>query len=412
MAEGQAEEAEGREKGREVMIYKRGGRWHMDVMIHGVRYREGLDTTDRREALTLEKKRVAEILAGKAASKSGREFARKPFSEAAKLYLEERKPHVAERTQQFEKERLRPLERHFGENPLLRIKAEHISAYQRVRLAQGISGRTINMEVGVLRRMLKRAKVWAAVDEDVKAFPECAREVGKVLTVEQKQLLFETAAIRPDWMVAHCAAVLAVSTTCRGVELKHLRWSGVDLFNRVLNVRRSKRESGHRDIPLNTDAVAALARLWERAEAHNATNPEHYVFPACENERIDPTRPQKSWRSAWRSLVKETARRAGDEASKLAEEAGRDVEEARKRASEPFQGFRFHDLRHQAITELAEAGASDATLMALAGHMSRRMLEHYSHVRMAAKRSAVELLQGGLLKAPALKERKGDPAVN
>ena len=33
---------------------------------------------------------------------------------------------------------------------------------------------------------------------------------------------------------------------------------------------------------------------------------------------------------------------------------------------------------------MAEAGASDATLMAVAGHMSRRMLEHYSHVRMAA----------------------------
>jgi len=34
---------------------------------------------------------------------------------------------------------------------------------------------------------------------------------------------------------------------------------------------------------------------------------------------------------------------------------------------------------------MAEAGASDATLMAVAGHMSHRMLEHYSHVRMAAR---------------------------
>ena len=138
----------------------------------------------------------------------------------------------------------------------------------------------------------------------------------------------------------------------------------------------------------------------------------NYVFPACENEHIDPTKPQKSWRSAWKSLAKETAKRAGNEAAKLAEEVESDVDEARRRASEPVQGFRFHDLRHQAITELAEAGASDATLMALAGHMSRRMLEHYSHVRMAAKRTAVELLQTGLLKAPAAKARKADPAVN
>ena len=37
-----------------------------------------------------------------------------------------------------------------------------------------------------------------------------------------------------------------------------------------------------------------------------------------------------------------------------------------------LKGFRFHDLRHTAITELAEAGTPDAALMAIAGHMSRR----------------------------------------
>ncbi|HUB02263.1 MAG TPA: tyrosine-type recombinase/integrase, partial [Terriglobales bacterium] len=55
-------------------------------------------------------------------------------------------------------------------------------------------------------------------------------------------------------------------------------------------------------------------------------------------------------------------------------------------------GFRFHDLRHCAITQLAENGASDSTIMAIAGHVSRRMLERYSHVRMEAKRTAMEAL--------------------
>ena len=58
-----------------MAIYKRGKLWHMDVMINGVRYREPLETTDRREASSLEKKRIAEIQAGKGASKTGREFA-------------------------------------------------------------------------------------------------------------------------------------------------------------------------------------------------------------------------------------------------------------------------------------------------------------------------------------------------
>ena len=53
---------------------------------------------------------------------------------------------------------------------------------------------------------------------------------------------------------------------------------------------------------------------------------------------------------------------------------------------------RIHDLRHTAITKLAESGASDSTIMALAGHLSRAMLERYSHIRMNAKRQAVEAL--------------------
>jgi hypothetical protein len=56
--------------------------------------------------------------------------------------------------------------------------------------------------------------------------------------------------------------------------------------------------------------------------------------------------------------------------------------------------LRFHDLRHHAITELAESRASDATIMAIAGHVSRQMLEHYSHVRLDLKRKALDGLAG------------------
>jgi len=68
-----------------------------------------------------------------------------------------------------------------GEKPLLRFKAEDVSGYQKARLDAGISGRTVNMETGVLRRMLKRAKVWNAISEDVKGLPEDRGAVAKVL---------------------------------------------------------------------------------------------------------------------------------------------------------------------------------------------------------------------------------------
>jgi integrase len=51
---------------------------------------------------------------------------------------------------------------------------------------------------------------------------------------------------------------------------------------------------------------------------------------------------------------------------------------------------RWHDNRHTLITELAESGAGDETIMEIAGHVDRQMLRHYSHIRMKAKREAVE----------------------
>ena len=60
-------------------------------------------------------------------------------------------------------------------------------------------------------------------------------------------------------------------------------------------------------------------------------------------------------------------------------------------------GFRcrFHDLRHTCITKLAESQAFDMTVMAIAGHVSKMMLERYSHIRMAAKRTALDSIAQG-----------------
>ena len=48
--------------------------------------------------------------------------------------------------------------------------------------------------------------------------------------------------------------------------------------------------------------------------------------------------------------------------------------------------------RHTCITNIAEGQASEQTIMSIAGHLSRKMLEHYSHIRMAAKRAALDAI--------------------
>jgi integrase len=51
---------------------------------------------------------------------------------------------------------------------------------------------------------------------------------------------------------------------------------------------------------------------------------------------------------------------------------------------------RWHDNRHMLVTELSESGAGDEVIMSIAGHVSRAMLSRYSHVRMEAKRRALD----------------------
>lgn len=290
-------------------------------------------------------------------------------AKALEEYVNERLGRVSERTSQIDKERGKPLLEFFEDKALRRITAKDIREYQRHRLSEGRSGRTVNMEVNVLRGMLKRAKRWNVMSDDVRNLAENHSVVGRALIAEDKVRLFEIAASKDEWMAAYCAAVIAVNTTCRGVEIPTLRWRDLDLAKSVVHINRSKNQAGHRLIPLNGEALSALSLLRERAHLLGGGELEHFVFPACERNQFDFTRHQRSWRTAWR---------------KLTDAAG-------------LKGFRFHDLRHQAITEMAEAGASDATLQALAGHLSRRMMEHYSHVRMDAKKAAVAGLGTGMV---------------
>jgi hypothetical protein len=100
----------------------------------------------------------------------------------------------------------------------------------------------------------------------------------------------------------------------------------------------------------------------------------------------------------WRALL--AVRRQGTESAALycakqcaSETCGNpECKADLKKVKSPLAGLRFHDLRHHAITELAESQASDRTVMAIAGHVSPKMLAHYSHVRIRAKRTALDSL--------------------
>ena len=290
------------------------------------------------------------------------------FERAADDWFENVKPHVAERTEAIYEVALRcHLKPALGTLLVCDIEANRIASYQARRKAERASARTLNKELQVLRQILKKHKLWANLQGDVK-FEREHNDVGKALSREQEENLLAACGSNA---LLKAVVTLALNTALRKSEIRTLRWNQIDFEKRTVTAGRAKTQAGTgRLIPLNQPAFDALAQWAGRLVESHA---EDYVFPACEaagierehpdKERIDPTRPITSWRSAWRAALK----RAG-------------------------LNIRFHDLRHTCITKLAESQASEHTLMAIAGHVSRKMIEHYSHIRMEAKRAALDAI--------------------
>jgi integrase len=382
-----------------MSLFKRNKTWWTDFSVNGVRYRLSLDTTDWREAQRLEKERISDATTGKLAPAS-QQFARLAFCEAADRYLENRRLELSPRSAEKEEYLLVAPRKFFAATSLARIGAEDLITYRGERAKQGVTSTYINMEMGVIRRILKRAKRWHLVADDLRPLKERHR-TGRALTSEQKARLLRLAETRTEWLNVKLAQILAFNTTMRGCEIKGLRWRDVDLIERTLTIRRNttKTDAGERVIPLNANAMAATVELYRRAQDDRKTRDgktielEHYLFPACENNRVDPTRPQTSWRTAWRRLTRSVeCPKCG-----LVQDPGKSCQNDECNADiskikSPTERLRFHDLRHHAITELAESQASDQTIMAIAGHIDPKMLKLYSHVRTAAMRRAVDAL--------------------
>jgi len=379
-----------------MALVKRGKTWHTHFFVDGQRFRQSLETTDKREAKSKEKDLIAQAKAGKLAPWS-QQFARLSFSEAAERYLADRIAHLAPRSIRTERERLKPMRDFFETTPLTRITADSAREYVGQRKQKGVANRTVNMEIGILRRILKRAKRWHLIVDEIPHLPERC-DVGRALSFEEKARLLRMAATKLEWETARLAVILALNTTMRGCELRGLRWSHVDFMERTITVRRTttKTDAGERSIPLNPDAWAAILELRERAKLSfgGEPRPDWYVFPHAEGKSMpDPTEPMSGWRSAWRSLTQTIQCPACGHLQKPAEvcrngECKGDIRVLKS----PLAGLRFHDLRHHAITELSEGQASDQTIMSIAGHISPRMLRLYSHVRMEAKRKALDAL--------------------
>ncbi len=355
------------------MTYKRGSIWWYRFKFQNLDVRESSHSPLRAVAARMERERRRGLeLASAGLKKIGAPIL---FSAAAAAWLEEQRPHWSEANFRIASYDVKHLLPRLGRLLLSDINSSHVSRYQAARQREGASPKSINNETGTLRAILRKHRLWAAIQPDVKPL-RVHNDVGRALSRDEELRLL--AACRQSRSRSLYPAVLvSLHTGLRNAELRNLRWRNLDLIEGQLTVGKSKTAGGEgRIVPLTKDALAVL-QAW-RSNFPEAL-PDHFVFPSeryglkGEDGRkggaavaydIDPTRPIGPWKFSW--------------------------DTARKQAG---VSCRWHDLRHSFISRIAEGQTADATIMSLSGHLSRKMLERYSHVRNEAKRAAIATLE-------------------
>ncbi|HXG70514.1 MAG TPA: N-terminal phage integrase SAM-like domain-containing protein [Gemmatimonadaceae bacterium] len=149
------------------MLYRRGATWWYKFRFAGRLFRESAKTKSKSLARQAERKRhqaLEEAIHG-----IKKRVAPMTLGVAADEWLKLKKPTLAPKSYTIEdgnfRNHLKPV---FGSMLLMDITADDIADYQRNRLKRSASPKTVNLEIGTLRALLKRHRLWGNLQPDVK----------------------------------------------------------------------------------------------------------------------------------------------------------------------------------------------------------------------------------------------------
>jgi integrase len=371
------------------MLYRRGNTWWYKFRFSGQIVRESARTESKTIAREAERRRRQQLVE----SYHGFRKRARPllFSVASKDWLDLKRPALAKKSCRIEEINLAHLRPVFGGMLISDIRSQDIAAYQQSRLKEGAAPKTVNLEIGTLRAILRRHRLWSELQPDVRLLP-VRDDVGRAISPEEEHKLL-TACAASRSRILHPAVMIALNTGMRYSEIRLLTWKQVDLKRRQLVVGDSKTESGRgRAIPLN-DRLFAVLEFW--AARFPDREPKHYVFPA---ERYGAA-GHAFTPHAYQTDPKRAINR---------------LKEAWERAKAVCGvSCRFHDLRHTACTRLLEGGVSLPVVASILGWSAAttvRMAKRYGHIGQTAQREAVSVLDRVVFHPDgAQKEAQSDP---
>jgi integrase len=248
------------------------------------------------------------------------------------------------------------------------LTSKDIVGYRDHRASQGLAPSTVNLHVTILSAAFNAALKQGHISVNPCAAIEPMKEKAQrkaVFTPEQVTALLKVA--QGDWRgLILCGFYLGA----RLGDCANLRWRNVDLVSEIKTVRFETGKTGREIvIPISEALEDYLLSL------PAPKNDEAFLFPSLA-ERVT------SYLSREFKLLMTQARIEQRVIRKRNEDgSGRNV-----------HALSFHSLRHSFSSLLANAGIAEETRMALTGHTTREVHQHYTHRDLVLLRDAVAVL--------------------
>jgi integrase len=287
---------------------------------------------------------------------------RMTVKDAMDRYLSDIVPTKRPTSQVADRKRSRILIKHLGKYSLTALTPEVIAQFRDSRLAgedrldakgsaRPRTNNTVRLDLALLGHMLTTAiKEWG-VGLPVNPVANIRRPApgpgrNRRLSADEEKNLLAAVEKHSNPMMGWIVGI-ALETGMRWSEILTLRRMQVDLDRRIVRLLKTK-NTQPRTVPLSIKAVQLF-----RAAVANPTRPANTDLIFFGEPGRDGERRPYQFDRMWQRIKREQG----------------------------LKDFRFHDLRHEAVSRFVEAGFSDQEVSAISGHKSMQMLKRYTHLR-------------------------------
>ncbi len=235
---------------------------------------------------------------------------------------------------------------------------------------------TVNHEVKLLRMVFRAARRDALLADDPAEFVKTVRHhhvyERRPFSIDQLRAVLSVA--DQEWQ---SMILFGLYTGQRLSDIARLSWANVDLQRNELRLVTSK--TGKRLIIPLAPALTRLLEGWSVTDDPRAPlHPRAHSIVAAQGK----------------------GGHLSNQFADLLADAGLRVKTPHRKTSDKGRGIRpdreqylsFHSIRHTSVTLLKEAGIPDAAIMALVGHDSVAMSQHYTHVGRESLEKAANAL--------------------